>query len=214
MVDSFLQYQAVQKQIELIDADALATHNQKFPIEHKYHLHADMKPCPYEGNPMKAKVLLLLANPQWTNESQPSDHVPIDGWGIWGLSSKSNASMRDWWRPRLRSFVSDYTSESEWQELSTKFSSFQAVAWASNKFHECNSLPSKKLMRDLLSEVIKSRTDLTVVVMRQRTYWNSVLKDSNARILYTKNPICSYLTENNFYNKIDWKNIIDVIEKE
>ena len=198
-------YQDFQAKIQCLDLSYLKDHNAIHGEKSPYHLHDEIPPCPFEGNLETAKIILLLANPHYLpGRSTANDHKILDGWGIWGLSSKSSASMHRWWRPRLRRFVKNLDDEGEWQRLSHKFASFQAVAWASERFHSCNSLPSKQLMADALQKLVRERSDVIFVVMRQRAYWSKLLHESGARVIHTKNARCSYLTQNNLLNQDDW----------
>jgi hypothetical protein len=200
------KYESYQEKICEIDAAYLADHNKRYTEKHNYHLHSEIKPCPFEGDLLKAKVILLLANPHFQkNESTAKDHERLDGWGVWGLSSQSHHSMHGWWRPRLKNFINNIHDEDEWKELSWKVASFQTVAWASVNFHECNQLPSKKLMAETLRNLAKKRNDVVFVVMRNKAYWSKVLCGINVRTIYIKNPRCSFLTPNNMHNPSDWE---------
>ncbi len=187
-----------------MDKSTLVLHNKKFPENHPYHLRTDLKACPFEGNLEQAKVILLLANPSFSEQSKEEDHKPINGWGIWGLSSEANESMRGWWRPRLRQFVKDERNEEEWKSLSQKIASFQVIAWASRNFHECNDLPSKKIMFEILEEVIGQNKNAIFIVVRQRAYWLRLLEKKGARLIFTKNPRCSYISQRNIETQADW----------
>lgn len=202
-------YEKFQEIICRIDSEFLKTHNQRFNEEHPHHLHSAIKPCPFEGDLQKAKVVLLLANPHYQlNESTKKDHERIDGWGIWGLSDQTHNTMHGWWRPRLKHFIHNFNDEDEWKDLSWKVASFQSVAWASVNFHECNKLPSKKLMADTLRKLAKKRKDIVFVVMRNKAYWVKILDEINIKTIFIKNPRCSFLTRNNMLNTSDW----DILE--
>lgn len=198
-------YEHYQKKIYEIDYKFLAQHNERYNQHHIYHLHSAIKPCPFEGDLVKAKVILLLANPHFqVNESTAEDHDRIADWGIWGLSTQTNHSMHGWWRPRLKLFVNNINDENEWKQLSWKIASFQAVAWASVNFHECNQLPSKKLMAETLRDLARKRSDVVLVVMRNKAYWTNVLHGIDVKTVYIKNPRCSFLTPNNMRDDSDW----------
>jgi len=210
---SIFDYLTIQKEIEEMDKVQLEKHNNKFPENHDYHLHTDLKPCPFEGNLEQAKVILLLANPSCSDSpASKNDHNPIEGWGIWGLSSSANESMRGWWRPRLRHFIKDENDEEEWSSLSHKVASFQAIAWASKNFHECNDLPSKQYMAKTLEDVIDKNSDVIFVVVRQRSYWSEILTRKKAYVVFTKNPRCSYISKGNMRNQTDWDRLQSVLD--
>jgi hypothetical protein len=205
-------YAVIQEKIEQIDDDSVRKHNTKFPVNHDYHLRTDLKPCPFEGNLEQAKVILLLANPSCSDQSTEADHKPIIGWGIWGLSSDANESMRGWWRPRLRQFVKDENDEEEWRSLSHKVASFQAIGWASRNFHECNDLPSKKYMLEILEQVIEQNKNAIFVVIRQRAYWLELLQKKKVKeIVLTRNPRCSYISKGNIETEAGWIKLKSVL---
>lgn len=199
-------YSSLQRDIEGLDEVEIDKHNKKYDATSPYHLRIDLRPCPFEGDLNEARVILLLANPHADTTTKPSDHIPINGWGVWGLSSNASAGMRQWWRPRVRHFINDDTNEEEWQALSTKVASFQAVAWASQQFHEANRLPSKRLMYAVMRELITSFPDKIFIVMRQRPYWVSLLNECNAKnVIHTKNSRCSYISEGNVDSLSNWE---------
>ena len=204
-------YEAYQEKIATLDSAFIESHNARYPAGHKYHLCTSIRPCPFEGDLQSAKVVLLLANPGYqANESTPLDHQRIEGWGLWGLSSEL-PSMHTWWRPRLRHFVSRQASEEEWRQLSHKVASFQAIAWASENFHECNSLPSKALLAVTLKKLARERPELLFVVMRQKAYWQSVLGDTGAKVILARNPRCSFISEGNIQSPDDWRLIVEAL---
>jgi len=199
-------YKKYQDEIELIDREFIDKFNPKKII---YKPQSRLRPCPFEGDLKKAKVILLLANPGFTpsgkNKSSEKDHDRngFDDWGLWGLSAGTYPSMHKWWRDRLKSFVKNIDSEDEWRQLSWKIASVQAVPWATEKFHEMNRLPSKKLIAETVKAISKGKI---FVIMRQRRYWEEVLKGQNCKIIYTKSSISSYLTNANL-DSVDFKKL-------
>jgi hypothetical protein len=102
--------------------------------------------------------------------------------------------MHKWWRARLSAFVNHQESEDEWRKLSLKIAAYQAVPWASESFHEMNRLPSKQLS----AATLKTLGDGKIfVVMRQKNYWREILDGVNCKVIYTNNPLSSYLTAGN-----------------
>lgn len=58
-------------------------HNAKYGVDSPYHLHQEMRPCPFEGDLLQARDVLPLGNPHFLpEESSPVDHVPIEDWGL------------------------------------------------------------------------------------------------------------------------------------
>ena len=196
-------YENAQKEIEKLDKEYIEIHNAKYGVDSPYHLHREMRPGPFEGDLLKARVVLLLGNPHFLpGESTPVDHVPIEDWGLWGLNESCGTSK--WWRPRIRRLLSNSDDNNLWHAMSLKMASFQTVAWASPRFHHCKRLPSKELQKSWLRSLAAERKDTLFVVMRNRAYWDSVLEKTPARRIYTRNPRCSYLTKNNFNTDYDW----------
>jgi hypothetical protein len=204
-------YEAYQSKIAELDMAAIELHNARYPVGHKFHLHTSIHPCPFEGDLQIAKVVNLLANPHYQpTHSTLLDHQRIEGWGLWGLSSQ-RPSMQSWWRLRLRNFVSNAADEEEWRLLSHKVASFQAIAWASENFHDCNSLPSKHLLGLTLARLAQSRSDIIFLVMRQRAYWLNILKNTGAKVVLGKNPRCSFISKSNLQEPDEWRLIIDAL---
>lgn len=208
------EYEEYQCWIREHDATELAKHNAKRSEISPYFFQEKLSPCPFEGDLLDAKVILLLANPGYDSQvSTPDDHKPIHGgWGLWGLSQDAPEGMHGWWRPRLRAFIDD-DSETSWMELSNKLASVQAVPWASTSFHDANRLPSKKLLAHTVRRLAYMDPAKIFVVVRQRRYWDSVLSESNARVIYTKSPMCSYITEGNIAGDAAWLQLYNVLKK-
>jgi hypothetical protein len=198
-------YERLQREIENIDAHLISKHNERFPEGSRYHFYTALRPCPFEGNIDKARVIILLANPHYQSILTSKDHDRIDGWGLWGLHPES--AFSNWWRPRLKSFISDEQDEEEWKCLSNKIASYQAIAWASKNFYDCKNLPSKSVMAKILNSLARERPELVFIVMRQRSYWLNVLEGTEANIVFGKNPRCSYVTESNIIKIDDWNRI-------
>jgi hypothetical protein len=196
--DLNFDYKKCQLYISQIDKEFLSKFNPKNQI---YKPQTHLEPCPFEGDLKRAKVILLLANPGFTpkgkrNASTSKDHdrSGFNDWGLWGLSSKTSKSMHQWWRARLSAFVNDQESEDEWRKLSLNIAAYQAVPWASESFHEMNRLPSKQLS----AATLKTLGDGKIfVVMRQKKYWREILDGVNCKVIYTNNPLSSYLTAGN-----------------
>lgn len=204
-------YNKYQKHIDDLDAKAVQLHNISHPWgleskKAKYHLHQNMGSCPFEGNLLTAKVILLLANPGFNKYQDPfptkEDHKPRDGWGIANLSPKGESN---WYRPRFRTLL-DHEGEEEWQSLSNKMAMVQAIPWASEKFKDLKSLPSRNLMSETIKAVGEKNREALFVIMRRRKFWEEALKGvDQTRIIVNPHPICSYITKGNFGD--DWDKI-------
>jgi len=206
-----LDYNKYQKHIDDLDAKAVQLHNISHPWspeskKAKYHLHQNMGSCPFEGNLLTAKVILLLANPGFNKYQDPfptkEDHKPRDGWGIANLSPKGESN---WYRPRFRTLL-DHEGEEEWQSLSNKMAMVQAIPWASEKFKDLKSLPSRNLMSETIKAVGEKNREALFVIMRRHKFWGEALKGvDQTRVVVNPHPICSYITKGNFGD--DWDKI-------
>ena len=204
-------YNKYQKHIDDLDAKAVQLHNISHPWgleskKAKYHLHQNMGSCPFEGNLLTAKVILLLANPGFNKYQDPfptkEDHKPRDGWGIANLSPKGESN---WYRPRFRTLL-DHEGEEEWQSLSNKMAMVQAIPWASEKFKDLKSLPSRGLMSETIKAVGEKNREALFVIMRRHKFWGEALKGvDQTRVVVNPHPICSYITKGNFGD--DWDKI-------
>jgi len=204
-------YNKYQKHIDDLDAKAVQLHNISHPWgleskKAKYHLHQNMGSCPFEGNLLTAKVILLLANPGFNKYQDPfptkEDHKPRDGWGIANLSPKGESN---WYRPRFRTLL-DHEGEEEWQSLSNKMAMVQAIPWASEKFKDLKSLPSRNLMSETIKAVGEKNREALFVIMRRHKFWVEALKGvDQTRVVVNPHPICSYITKGNFGD--DWDKI-------
>ena len=205
-------YRKYQDHIEVIDNDAIQKHNLSSPWESysaksKYHLHHYMRPCPFEGNLLTAKVILLLANPGFDKEQKPQpcecDHQPRDGWGIANLAPNAGSN---WYRPRFRSLLgTSLPEEEEWQVLSNKLAMIQVIPWASEKYKDLK-LPSRSLMSKTVQALSEANKDALFVVMRRKAFWLDALKNvDSSRIIINPHPIITYISKGNFGD--DWNRI-------
>ena len=211
--DLGFDYLKYQKLIEELDAGVgrIEFHNKIYQWDissnkAKHHFHQHMGPCPFEGNLLTAKVILLLANPGFNKYQDPfptkEDHKPRDGWGIANLSPEGESN---WYRPRFRTLL-DHENEEEWQSLSNKMAMVQAIPWASEKFKDLKLLPSRDLMSKTVKAVGEKNREALFVIMRRRKFWEEALKGvDQKRIIVNPHPICSYITKGNFGD--DWDKI-------
>ena len=189
-------YSRYQKCITFLDKAALSKHNEKYPKGSKKYLHEDLTPCPFEGNLLKAKIYLLLTNPGVSeNSTQLTHNLSVKGWGIANLSLKSKST---WYRPRFSRLLDDPDDESEWMRISNKIAMIQAIPWAS-KNDPGIELPSSNLMIDTVSELAKIRNNAIFIVMRRKKFWmHELQKIDSSRVIVSRNPRCTYITEGNF----------------
>ena len=203
------EYRKYQALITEIDKDRLIEHNTKYTIDSKYHLHTKMTPCPFEGNLLQAKVILLLANSGIGADTDPVNHtLSVDGWGIPNLS---NQGKSNWYRPRFKTLINDINNEDEWKLLSNKLAMIQVIPWASESYIDLQ-LPSRLLMSETVKLLSKKNDSAIFVVMRRRKDWEQSLENVDpARIIFNPNPRCSYITKGNF--KVDWQRIKNKLDE-
>ena len=185
-------YEALQRKITQLDEFELEEYN--IGRNEKFRLHKELLPCPFEGNIEQARVVLLLANPSWAPNSLVTDHTrskELKDWGIWSLHDDANVSMRDWWRPRLKSLMND--SGLSWQQMSNKIAALQINSWASMNFDENCKLPSFGLMQNIYLEFAKR--DVLFIVCRGQRLWNQILGTEKHVSLNCNRS--SYITQNN-----------------
>jgi hypothetical protein len=205
-------YRKYQDHIEEIDKEVIQKHNlsslwEPYSPKSKYYLHHYMRPCPFEGDLLKAKVILLLANPGFDNTQDPkpskADHEPKDGWGIANLAPNAGSN---WYRPRFRSLLgASLPEEEEWQVLSNKLAMIQVIPWASEKYKDLK-LPSRSLMSKTVQALSEANKDALFVVMRRKAFWLDALKNvDSSRIIINPHPIITYISKGNFGD--DWNRI-------
>jgi hypothetical protein len=205
--DHFGDYKSYQEEIKRLDYEALLESNQGLQIGSPYFLQFDMTPCPFEGDLLNAKVVLLLANPGVNGDDirEINHNLPIEGWGIKNLSLEIPSN---WYRKRFKTLLDEENSRS-WQWLSNNLAMIQIVPWASKKWRNVK-LPSRHLMAETVQRLIEVNPNVLIVVMRQKNYWLNVI-GSYPKIIINKRPICSYITQGNFGD--DWHSIRNQLHK-
>ena len=213
------EYRKYQALIAKIDKDRLIEHNTKYTIDSKYHLYTKMTPCPFEGNLLQAKVILLLANPGIgaknavgspdSLDTDPINHnLCVEGWGIPNLSDQGKSN---WYRPRFKTLINDINNEDEWKLLSNKLAMIQVIPWASESYIDLQ-LPSRFLISKTVNLLSEKNDSALFVVMRRHKYWEQSLENVDpTRIIFNPNPRCSYITKGNF--KVDWQRIKDKLDE-
>ena len=209
-------YLKYQEYIKKLDGEILSieSHNNKWDLpsgKSKYHFHLSMGPCPFEGNLLSAKIILLLANPGFNRKQNPppseQDHKPRDGWGIANLSPEG---LSNWYRPRFKTLINQQ-SEEDWQRLSNKMAMIQVIPWASESYIDLK-LPSRLLMSETVKLISEKNQGAIFIVMRRRKDWEKSLENIDpARVIFNPNPRCSFITRGNF--KDDWQRIKDKLNE-
>ena len=168
-----------------------------------------MTPCPFEGNLLQAKVILLLANPGIGADTDPINHnLCVEGWGIPNLSDQGKSN---WYRPRFKTLINDINNEDEWKLLSNKLAMIQVIPWASESYIDLQ-LPSRFLISKTVNLLSEKNDSALFVVMRRHKYWEQSLENVDpTRIIFNPNPRCSYITKGNF--KVDWQRIKDKLDE-
>lgn len=211
-------YQSYQEEIH--ELDKLWFEKNNCNPNSPYWLNHELGPCPFEGNLLEAKVILLLANPHLTQNSLFLDHNPTDmeGWGLWGLDDGKGYSVTSWWRPRLKSFIKDQNKNDLWKQLSLKVASIQLIPWASRNFPPYK-LPSIELMIDTVKLLAEYDKNKVFIVCRQRNIWDKALTGASNTKYFLRNARCSYITRNNLNNHknvncsdYEWEQIMEILK--
>ena len=211
-------YRSYQEKIR--ELDKLWFENSICDSDSPYWLNRELEPCPFEGNLLEAKVILLLANPHLNKNSLFLDHNPNDteGWGLWGLNDGKGYSVTSWWRARLKSFVKDQYDNDSWRQLSLKVAAIQVIPWASKSFPPYK-LPSIELMLNTVKLLAEHDKDKVFIICRQRNIWNRALNEASNTKYFLRNVRCSYITRNNLNNHnnvncsdYEWEQIMELLE--
>ena len=176
-----MNYETLQNIICIEDSKDLKNYNVK--RHSKYYLHQSIGPCPYEGNFDEARVILLLANPSYSNDSLEEDHrrKPCqDGWGIFSLHDDANPAMRDWWITNLNKLRLD--TGLTWKTISNRVAALQINPWASVSFDsECTKLPSINGTMKNIAKAFIQKKNVIFVICRRENQWKLTLADAGNR---------------------------------
>lgn len=135
-------------ELDMVEAEK---YNARLPAARRrdYELQLQMGPMPFDGDIERARVILLMHNPGFSEDylaSSDDDHTFFrDGWPIAALHPEAGAGNRSWYLQRLGLLVSEFGA----QRVSQRIALLQMNPWASRKFDERLRLPSYSLQMSL-----------------------------------------------------------------
>ena len=208
----------------------------------KRKLHDDNKlqkglgPCPYEGDLENARIVMLLANPGFDNESLDefrfiNAHNGDHDYPFPGLNPKATGNLKKWWKSHLKALVDvlneGKTEDEKLQIISQRVAALQLVPWASKTFDDglieskaTGPIPSHKLMLEQAENSL-ARKGTIVLLMRCESNWrrskkiNHLLENKSQRQIFTPNTLRRpYVSKGNFSKSNGaWEAIIEAINR-
>lgn len=163
------------------DADEINLYNGRRSLQSATRLQVDMGPAPFDGDPFKAKIVLLLNNPMFNTDSKPEDHrLQFQGWPLAGLHPSVRAGFRDWYSRPFGYLIKEHGS----QPVAQNSAIVQIVPWASKSFDLNCRLPSRKIQVEIAKQAVKRGA--VVIIGRSLRFWLSEIGNSNS-IFIAKN---------------------------
>lgn len=195
------------------DRELLVRYNEMKKNEHhKYHLEIPAEP--WQGNPLKAKIIILSLNPGWqekynkevaltfhahTSESifmEKKRTLLFEAEGFFPYQKETadaiNLLSGNYWKGdgkktgRLSVLKPDTMDEFEFYK---KFAVVQYCAYTSKEygggFHKGEILPSQRFTKDLIRYIAYNRSDVKFVILRAEDKWKNLL---DADVWYTMLP--------------------------
>lgn len=156
-----------------IDRREIDIYNNRRKLESKTRLQTHMHPAPYDGDPFKAKVVLLLNNPTFSQNSSPKDHLlNFEGWPLAGLHPEAPRAFRDWYNRPLGFLIDNFDA----QYVSQRVAIVQINPWASESFDLNCVLPSRKQQVDIARQAVLRGA--VTVIGRSVRFWQEQLGDA------------------------------------
>lgn len=166
------------------DLDLIEIYNARRSSTSRTRLQTHMGVAPYDGDPHKARVILLLNNPGYTpGVSTPSDHqLEYVGWPLAGIHPDAPLAFRKWYQRPLGRLIRDYGA----QHVSQTVCLLQLCPWASQSFDLAFELPS----RSHQLELARSAMQRGAVVIAGRSFgaWPTGLPRARNRLNPTLTP--------------------------
>ena len=136
----------------------------------KTRLQTHMTPAPFDGDPSKAKVVLLLNNPTFGLNSSPQDHLlHFEGWPLAGLHPRAPRAFRDWYNRPLGFLINKFGP----QHVSQTVAIVQINPWASESFDLNCNLPSRRQQVDIARQVVQRGA--VTIIGRSVQFWKEQL---------------------------------------
>lgn len=169
-----------------LDGDAIGCYNSRWRSDDPRILQTFMHAAPYDGDPFKAKVILLMNNPGYYEGSIPEDHTQkYDGWPLAGLHYSARQGFRNWYsRPfgRLINIFGDH-------EVSNSVAILQITPWASTMFDPGLILPSRGVQFKIAQEALGR--GVILVIGRSARIWRPAfgrIERNIPNVFTAKNP--------------------------
>lgn len=161
-----------------VDGDAIECYNKRRRPGSRTRLQVHMGPAPFDGDPHAAKIVLLLNNPMFAVDSNPSDHgLQFDGWPLAGLHPSVRQSFRQWYYRPLGHLIKTHGA----QLISQRVAIVQIIPWASIEFDGNCNLPSRDKQVSIARQAVERGA--LVIIGRSEKFWKSRL--GSAPNIYT-----------------------------
>jgi hypothetical protein len=150
--------------IENEDRDAIRVYNAS--AQGDLRLRVELGASPYEGDYVRAPVVILLANPGYDETSGANDHgFEREGWPLAALHPEAPPGVRLRWHARLGALVDAFGA----QHVANSVLALHITPWASRRFDATLRLPSRRRMLHLASDVV--RRGAIMMVLRAPELW-------------------------------------------
>lgn len=156
-----------------IDIRDIDIYNNRRKLGSKTRLQKHMHPAPYDGDPFKAKVILLLNNPIFGPNSSTQDHLLyFEGWPLAGLHPKAPPAFHEWYNRPLGFLIDEFGP----QQVSQKVAIVQINPWASESFDLSCVLPSRQQQVDIARQAVLQ--GVVTIIGRSVRFWQEKLGDA------------------------------------
>ena len=171
-----------------IDEEHIHDYNGRRSLSSKTRLQTHMPPSPFDGDPRKARIVLLLNNPTFGPNSSEQDHkLHFEGWPLAGLHPDAPNWFRNWYKRPLGKLI----EEQGWQRVSQCVAIVQINPWASESFDLNCDLPSRRHQVDIAKQA--AHRGAVVIIGRSVRFWQEQL--GNAKNIHVakncRNPTLS-----------------------
>ncbi|MDP1811736.1 MAG: hypothetical protein Q8K66_10080 [Sediminibacterium sp.] len=206
----------------VLDSDnaTIEKFNQKVAFD--YHIHTDLLPEPYIGDPLKADIFLLALNPGYAGSEQeylrqnPAlfqallnnlIHKNID-YPLFYLEERFNDSPgARWWDRILKPILNEVSNNK--LLLAHKICELQYFPYHSKSYKSINEiLSSQNYTFDLLRSAIKNNK--MIIILRSERLWVDAIPELSGNYCKLNSYQNVIISENNL-GKADFKRLIDLL---
>jgi len=157
---------------EALDKDAVEKYNKRRRPESKTRLQIHLGPAPFDGDPMTARIVLLMNNPGYDASTTLCDHkIKFKGWPIAGLHPDAPYGLRKWYSRPFGQLIKSY----EAQIVSQRVAILQLNPWASAEFDNNCRLPSREKQFNLARAAAKRGA--VMIIGRSQAIWKEALAE-------------------------------------